>query len=276
MTSHKQDLANAFREISTLETNFYKSKAYLNAVRVIENMSDEEFMERKSFLNIPGIGMSINTKILDFKSKGELPAKLFHLREENKSYLDPSIYKVRKGFITKRIPYEEAKEFVTEIERISFRGANISSDKIFFLGSFRRKKSLIADIDVLVLGEDNYINLVRTLKEFNYNVIVEGPQKTSFVFDNQEKTSMDITWCDKRSLPFSILHFTGSSASNIRLRAKAKSMGYSLNQYGFSIIREIDENSIEDRQNKLNDSVFNTEEDIFNFLNEPYVKPENR
>lgn len=267
MEINKQTLANAFREISILETNFYKSRVYLASANILENMPVEEFSSRRSFLNIPGIGMSINTKILEFKEKGTLPPKLYKLREENKSYLDPQLYKIRKGFITKRIPFEDAVHLCDSVLDAITKNTSVQIDKIYFLGSFRRHKSLIADLDVLIVGEENYIEVTEALnKSTRVNQVVGGPMKTTYVFDNPEKTTMDITWCTEEQLPFSILHFTGSSASNIRLRAKAKKMGYILNQYG--IYPSTDNTKI--------NFEFKSEEDIFKFLDEPYVDPKNR
>lgn len=262
---NKKQLVDAFREISTLESNRFKSLAYLNAVKVLEEMSDDEFNDRKSFLNIRGIGMSINTKILDFKNNGILPAKLYKLREENKSYLDPQVYKIRKGFVTKRISYNEAYYLIRSIESEIFKNCTIFGD-LNFLGSFRRRKPMIADIDLLVENESDYLevcNLFSKLNEFEF--VVGGPVKTTYVVKNSNKTTIDISWCKIEEVPFSKLHFTGSAAHNIKLRSKAKELGYTLNQYG---LYKIGTNE------KI--SGIKTEEDIFNFLKLPYVSPENR
>lgn len=271
---NKQILIDALREIATLESDRFKSRAYLNSVMVLTNMSDEEFDNRKSFLNIPGIGMSINTKIMDFKLKGELPAKLFKLREENKSYLDPALYKIRKGFVTKRITYEEATNLVIKL-RATINSNGLESVNLGFLGSYRREKKFIADLDLLVVGEKDYIKIVELMKKQSWlSLNVAGPMKCTFVFDNPEKTTLDISWCSEACLPFSVLHFTGSAASNIRLRAKAQKMGLKLNQYGFEIIDRHDPRT-DEAEEQLNASV-KSERDIFKILKEPYVEPKDR
>lgn len=261
---NKKELIEAFREISTLEENQFKSRAYLRSIIHLQAMSDEEFNERKTFLNLPGIGQSINSKILSFKATGNLPEKLFKLREENRSYLDPQLYKVRKGFITKRISYSEASRIVDQLtSEIELAGINPSN--IYFLGSYRRHKSLIADLDILT-DRDTYLELVRFFDDYKgVKRLVSGSTKTSYVLNNVEKTSIDISWCDKDQLPFSILHFTGSAAHNIRLRAKAQDLGYKLNQYG-----------IYDEWGNMIEHDFLNEEDIFDFLGEEYISPENR
>jgi len=264
----KETIIDALREISILESNVFKSRAYLNAVTVLTTMSEEEFQSRKSFMNIQGIGMSINTKIMDYKLKGELPAKLFKLREENKSYLDPQLYKIRKGFVSKRVPFSMAKYFVYLVNKLASENGIDSEKELHFLGSYRRNKSLIADLDMLVCGEEMYLTMSALLKEayFVDSVTVEGPMKTTFLLNNVDKTTLDLTWCDKACLPFSILHFTGSAAHNVKMRAKAKSMGYTLNQYGL----------YPNEEGKTIDVKFESEKDIYDFLGMDYIEPENR
>lgn len=266
---NKEIIIKAFREISQLEENMFKSRAYLRAISHLESMTQEEFDNRKTFMNLPGIGMSLNTKLLQFKQTGEIPAKLYKLREENKSYLDPQLYKIRKGFITKRIPYSQANEIVEKLEIQLLESIDDPDYQIDFLGSYRRHKSLIADLDLIVLGEEFYKLTIETIQNLGYEVVVMGPTKTTFVINNPEKTTIDVSWAGKDEYVFSVLHFTGSASHNIRIRAHAKSLGFKLNQYG--IYPETEE-----ARELLGDTKFETEHDIFEFLNIPYVAPENR
>jgi len=266
----KENITSALREIGELENDKFKKRAYTTAVIILENMSDDEFNTRESFVDIKGIGNAINKKLVDYKTTGELPRRLYELREEHKTEptpeYDPALYKVRKGFVTKRIPWNEAQEYARSIAAIAYRcGVNtLKEDNIFFLGSFRRQKKLIADLDVLVLGKDNYIKLVNELEQI-YEVLVKGSRKTSFVIPNDEKTQIDVTWTTEEYLPFSMLHSTGSAENNIRLRHIAKEMGYTLNQYGLYNINT---------KERVND--IKTEEQIFEFLNIDYVAPDKR
>lgn len=259
--NNKTQLANIFREISQLESNRFKSNAYLHAAITLDNMGQEEFEKRKTFLNIQGVGLSINSKILDFRDKGLIPPKLNELRETNCTFLDVQLYKIRKGLVTKRIPYDQATELANEIMAI-MRSLNIEG---IFLGSYRRHKPFIADLDLLLHSQEDYNLLVNKLRELGYKQMVSGDAKTSFVFNNSEKTTLDITWCNKESWAFSVLHFTGSAAFNINMRAEANRQGYTLNQYG---IRSLGSKGI--------NLEINTEEGIFDFLGMEYVEPENR
>lgn len=265
-------LISAIYEIGNLEPDQYRARAYKNAAQTLSGLSSEEFNERKSFLDLRGIGMSINSKILDYKATGKLPAKLYKLREEQKTYLDPSVYKIRKGFITKRIPLMEAKDLVFGLQSILPKEYK---NKTYFLGSFRRNKALIADLDVLVVGEDNYRDLCDMLSK-HYTIVVQGPQKTTFVFDNVEKTTVDIAWCSASNLAFQMLHFTGSATNNIRMRAKAKEMGFMLNQYGLFPTEDCSQTNKIKFESLNKSNFFSTEEAIFEFLCLPYLEPQNR
>ena len=45
--------------MSTLSPDQFKSRAYNNAARIISEMEENEYNERKSFLDIKGIGSRI-------------------------------------------------------------------------------------------------------------------------------------------------------------------------------------------------------------------------
>ena len=99
--TNKQKLVENLYEMSTLSADQFKSRAYNNAARIISEMEENEYNERKSFLDIKGIGTSINSKILEFRQSEQMPC-LDKLREEQKTFLDNTIYKVRKNTMMKR------------------------------------------------------------------------------------------------------------------------------------------------------------------------------
>ena len=259
MENSRKNCIKLLEELGILEGHQFKSRAYKNAARTLGNITDEDFNTCTNFMKYSGIGSSINSKILAFKETGVIE-KLLNLRESNKSYLDPTLYKIRKGFITKRIPYKEA----TEICNTIFHGVDKKYLRSFvFCGSYRRKKEWIADIDVLCYGQDTYFELIQFCEKCGYELLVNGDRKTSFRIPNAENTQIDITICEANEYPFAVLHFTGSKEHNIKMRREALKHGLKLNQYGL-----FDSNG-----NLINCS---TEKDIFKALGMPYVNPENR
>ena len=264
---NRVNLITQLRELSKLEEHQFKSRAYRNAADQIEYMSDHEFLDRPTFIDIPGIGTCINDKILFYRKNGYIQ-KLLDLREESRDYLDGE-YKVRKSFTTKRIPRTSS-----EISNIlSFIKYNLGYGKIDIVGSYRRNKELIADIDIIAWGTDHKIELEKLLdSRNNVTVVSYGDLKSSWRIMNGYNTTIDVNLGDESCAPFMLLHHTGSASNNISMRAKAKSMGYMLNQYGIFPTYNI----IEDDKTRLTREHIRTEEDIFSFLDIPYLEPELR
>ena len=66
----KKNIVSQLTDLSGWETNPFKKRAYLKAGEIISHMDDDEFFNRGSFLDIPGIGAAINEKIMQFKRTG--------------------------------------------------------------------------------------------------------------------------------------------------------------------------------------------------------------
>lgn len=258
--TNKQKLVENLYEMSTLSADQFKSRAYNNAARTISAMEENEYNERKSFLDIKGIGTSINSKILEFRQSEQMPC-LDKLREEQKTFLDNTLYKVRKNFITKRIPIHMANEIVKQLY------TDVCYTPFLVVGSVRRNKPLIADID-LMCAPDAYLLVCKYLSENpHYKMLVSGDKKSSFLLDNAEKTEIDVNLVSEESWAFGLLHHTGSKEFNVKCRQIAKEKGLTLNQYGLF--------------DKSGNSVFKSpknlsEADILQYLGIGYVYPKNR
>lgn len=216
----KSELIAALKELSYYEKDFYKSRAYNNAVFALLALSEKDLITREDYTDLYGIGSSINSKILEFKSTFSI-SKL----EEYKATMElpKELYKERKGSITKRISYSEATEhirFLRECLSVDFTVA----------GSYRRGNSLIGDIDILVDESYYYKCIGRLSKEFN--MICSGDYKSSFIIDPINNIQVDIISVNDNNRAFQLLYLTGSKENNIRMRGKAKSMGLRLNQDG--------------------------------------------
>lgn len=140
---------------------------------------------------------------------------------------------------------------------------------IITVGSIRRKKSIIKDIDLLVVLPKRYLNKYDTILKsaiIKKNVvdIACGKRRRSFIINKNCQVDLFITTTKEK--PFALFHHTGSNKYNIRVRAHAKAQGYLLNQYG-----------IFNRKTKkrINCNI-KTEKDIAKFLNITYRPPEQR
>ena len=186
--------------------------------------------------------------------------------------------------ITQKIPREEIQKAETIIKRVA---EHMNKDiQVILCGSYRRERDKSGDIDCCIFHpaiktqEDiktNQYNLLANFVEMLINVgfIIDqldmGMQKfmgLCMIKQNSKKTNvarrLDIRLMPYDSYGSAILYFTGSANFNTNIRKIALSKGYSLSEFGFK---------------KKSDGILipcATEEEVFKFLNYPYVTPKAR
>lgn len=254
------NLVSQFRELSELtQDDYFRSRSYGNAAIILADMDSSEFADREDFTDIYGIGSSINNKILQYKDHGIID-KLQTLRAERANDLDPNQYKVRDGFITKKISHDEATNLVSDI-----RSVIGNSDKFIIAGSYRRCKSLVGDLDMLVPAR-SYAKVCRELLKAGYDEVSHGDYKSQYLIDPVNNIPMDVISYTADDKIYQLLYLTGSRDMNIRMRRQAARNGMLLNQYGLYY------RGTED----LVISKAKSEEDVFKALDMKYVAPELR
>ena len=106
-------------------------------------------------------------------------------------------------------------------------------------GSFRRRKETIGDLDILVSSkhpeEVTEFFIHHPLVE---EVIVSGPTKSSVRLKDGVQCDMRVV--KPEEFPFALVYFTGSKEHNIRLRSRALDRGWSLNEYRFSVVGDVE------------------------------------
>jgi DNA polymerase (family 10) len=98
-------------------------------------------------------------------------------------------------------------------------------------GSLRRRRETIKDIDLLVSASEPeaVMDLFTTLSRVE-TVAAKGSTKSSVVL--KSGINADLRVVSEEEFPFAANYFTGSKEHNTELRARAKKMGYKLNEYG--------------------------------------------
>lgn len=153
--------------------------------------------------------------------------------------------------IKNRVPREFAEKVVEPIiKELELVG------KILICGSYRRKKSIVGDIDIVGVKRE----MIDVLLKYGQKGSA-GEKNASIVLD---RVQVDLWVVPEESFIPAIMFATGSAIENIRLRSKAKGNGWKLNQYG---LWEQDRNIIEG---------FPNEEMVYEMLGEEYKEPENR
>jgi len=145
-------------------------------------------------------------------------------------------------------------------------------------GSYRRMKSYSGDIDILIYN-NNLITKDDVIKSNLLTKFIDKLIKQKFIVDSLTSHDtntlymgickyenlymrIDIRIISLESKYTAIMYFTGSKKFNQRMRSKAIKLGYKLNEYGLF-----------NGNKKIN---IQSEDDIFNALNEEYINPEMR
>ncbi len=139
-------------------------------------------------------------------------------------------------------------------------------------GSLRRRKEVVGDIDLLAVVEKK--DRAAVMKAFAEHPAVErvlgqGETKSSVLL--QDGIQCDLRLVEEHEFPFALQYFTGSKEHNVELRTRARKLGLSLNEYGFTPIAEGGGN----RKKKAVPSCSN-EAAIYKALGLAYVEPELR
>ncbi len=139
-------------------------------------------------------------------------------------------------------------------------------------GSLRRKKETIGDIDIVASAKKKDVKDI--MKAFTSHKSVEritgeGETKSSVVLN--AGINCDLRIVDDSEFPFALNYFTGSKEHNVRIRSLARDNGWSLNEYGFSVI-----DSGEKRGKAKKIVPCKGEKDIYKAVGLEYVEPELR
>jgi DNA polymerase (family 10) len=95
-------------------------------------------------------------------------------------------------------------------------------------GSIRRRKEEVGDIDIVAILSDREA-LEKSIEDIAGRILAKGERKYRFV---TQEIQIDLVVADEESYEPSILYLTGSKWFNVRCRARAKKLGYLLNEYG--------------------------------------------
>jgi len=160
----------------------------------------------------------------------------------------------------------QASTIIDEIQNILIN-CKIKLVKYKVAGSFRRQKTKINDIDIIIVANSKMKKIYNCISE-NYHRYIDyyalGKTKYSFLLNyNKNIVQIDIRLVDIKSFYTTLFYFTGSSNFGVMMRSKFKKIGYKLNEY-----RICDSNN--------NVYAIESEKDIFDLLDMKYIKPKYR
>lgn len=291
MSSYNQGIINMLYEHQkNAQDNkeIYKISAYKRVIRNIREAGP--IKDIKDVEDIDGIGKSIFQKIKDYIDSNSIgnekdefiysvygigPAAVRKLNSEGifkiedlKKREDLLNEKQRIGLrywedLRKRIPRDEMDEHVKKIKP-AMTGFEFS-----VVGSYRRNKESSGDIDILVLGDKGTLkDIIDRLGDYIIATLACKEKKFMGIsrIGNKPARRLDILVTNEDEFPYAQLYFTGSKENNVRMRRRAKQMGYTLNEHG---MKRIDD-SVEEAPRMRN------ERDIFEYLGMEYLDPQDR
>ena len=139
-------------------------------------------------------------------------------------------------------------------------------------GSYRRKKETIGDLDLLAETTDPAALMAAfTQLGGRPDVVARGAHKSAIRLHRGPQ--VDLMVMPPGSAGAYRIHFTGSKEHNVRLRAMARDLGWSLSEYGFQRIGE-DGELLTGADAELR--TFATEAEAYAFLGLPFIEPELR
>lgn len=243
----------------------------------VENvLKDPKYILGNKLKSIYGVGPAkiteLMTKIKDFEELKEHPELLNDKQKIGLQYYDD---------MNTRIPIAEGKQHYKIVKKLlKDAGCDVEFE---FVGSFRRKNKTMGDIDILIKdngnakgdGKGGGIVLKDIIKRFvatSYVIETLALGKNKFMGFCRLRPELparriDILVADPSHYYFALLYFTGSYNFNIYMRKIALTKGLSLSEYGFK-----------DSKGVMIDTsdTIHSEEDIFAYLDIPFVAPEKR
>lgn len=283
----------------------FRARAYQKAQETIISY-DKNITSPDELKGLPNIGDTILGKLTEYTNTGTLqilekeknnpinilsdvygigPKKATELVESgitsisdlrNNQHLLNDIQRVGLNY------YEDILERIPRIEIEQYKNvfnnsiAKTPETKIEIVGSYRRGAPTSGDIDVIITSTtgsvfsefiDNLINLKIILC-----VLSRGPTKCLVVAklpNYKTARRVDFLFTTQSEFPFAILYFTGSKIFNTVMRGIAVEKGYTMNEHGLY-------NFINKKKGDKVNYIFNTEQDIFNFLGLVYKHPTER
>tara|TARA_Y100000748_G_C15501092_1_gene490119 strand:- start:273 stop:3596 length:3324 start_codon:yes stop_codon:yes gene_type:complete len=313
-TSKNETYIKALQELESLHKTtgeMFRARAYQKAAEAII-MYQKPITSLDEIKDLPGIGKTMLEKLKELDDTGSIK-KLVAMRA-NPMNIFTKIYGVgpakakalvKKGITTLeqlrenedelnssqklglqyyddlelRIPRTEIQAFEKIFKEQFTFGETAEADGADFriVGSYRRGVKSSGDIDVIITNNNKPSILKQYVDKLQKTGIIlhklaEGKTKCLVIGRLEEgkpARRLDFLYSPPSEYAFATLYFTGSALFNTVMRQRALDMNYTLNEHGFHTM-------VKGKKGKAIDQEFKTEQDIFDFLNMEYKRPEER
>ena len=235
-----------------------------NIAEVDNVLRDPKYILGSKLKGIYGVGPAkiteLMTKIKDFEELKEHPELLNDKQKIGLKYYDD---------MNIRIPMAEGKRHYKIVKTMLDTGIEFE-----MVGSFRRKNKDMGDIDILIKKREGIVlrDIIKRFVATSYVIETLALGTNKFmglcrIHPELPARRIDILIADPSHYYFALLYFTGSYNFNIYMRKVALKKGNSLSEYGFK----------DGKGNLIDTSTsIHSEEDIFAYLDIPFVTPDKR
>jgi len=245
-------------------------------LKYLEKVKKNVPVSEVEFLQIPGIGPKMAIKIakdLKAKSIDDLEKKLKNGKAD-KIFKEKTVANILRGIdilkrMTGRMLITEALPIAEEIVFLLKKIPDVG--KADFVGSLRRMKETIGDVDIVATSK----NPRKVIEAFTKmtgvsEVVSEGSAKSTIIHERGAQIDLEIVPASEYG---SLLqHFTGSKEHNVALRTYAQSIKKSLSEHGISVSAgPSPDGKVGKKQYR-----FSNEEDFYGFLKMAWIPPELR
>lgn len=146
-------------------------------------------------------------------------------------------------------------------------------DDVTIVGSFRRRRATVGDIDILATAADPADAMdVFCSHDDVKEVLSQGETKSSVIVSGD--LQMDLRIVDTSEYGAALVYFTGSKDHNITLRNRAIERNWKLNEYGLFDVSEVADEDDSQRAGEL--IAGETEEAVYDALDLDWIPPELR
>ncbi len=173
----------------------------------------------------------------------------------------------------KRMHMAEARELADRLVALAETWPGVASAQTG--GSVRRGRETVGDLDLLVATADQAAVLDEVHRAPGVERVVTGVRGGGYRTSVQllRGPQLDVMTMRPGREGTYLVHFTGSAAHNVRLRERARDLGWSLSEHGFARIDESGE-VVTGEGAELR--TFATEAEVYDLLGLPWIEPELR
>jgi DNA polymerase (family 10) len=240
-------------------------------IEYFEELKKKTTIDIEEFYNLEGIGIGPRTiKALHDSLRVNSLSDLEKAASEGKIHNIPGFSYKKEQSILKKIQSLKKErtryllgDIYSLVKQIELRLSNVKGvKKAFAVGSFRRMKETVGDIDYLVLSDapELVMDYFASMPEVD-EVIGKGPSKTFVKLNNG--MDADLLAVPEESFGSALQYFTGSKEHSIVLRKIAISKDLRLNEWG-----------VYDKKNRM--VAGSTEEGVYHVLGLDWIPPEMR